>query len=94
MQREVLRARDGRFYKDFYKIIRQSEKQDNLQNVILDLKRSFNGYPLHVGCRQPFEEKDSFVSPKGLGRNSRASEGNLLEAINLSLNGKIVPNQH
>ena len=89
LQSEVLRSHDGRFYQDFYKVIRQSEKQDNLQNVILDLKRSFHGYPLHVNCRQPFtdEKNHSAVDPKGLGVNSRAAEGNLLEAINLSLNG-------
>ncbi|XP_057295818.1 GATOR complex protein DEPDC5-like isoform X1 [Hydractinia symbiolongicarpus] len=86
MQREVSCSRDGRFYQDFYKIIRQSEKQDNLQNVILDLKRSFHGYPHYVGCQQPLtDDRKDKVSPKGLGRNSRASEGNLLEAINLSL---------
>lgn len=88
LQNLVLRGHDGRFYQDFYKVLLQSEKQGNLQNIILDLKRSFNGYPLYVNCRQPFsEEKNQGSSAKGLGENSRAAEGNLLEAINLSLNG-------
>lgn len=86
LQSEVSSSHDGRFYQDFYKVIRQSEKHDNLQNVILDLKSSFHGYPLYVGCKQPFSEDKT--SPKGIGINSRANEGNILQAINLSLNGE------
>ena len=78
---------DGRLYKDFYKIILQSEKQDNLQNVILDLKRSFHGYLHYVDCQQQLMYCKGDKLPKGLGYNSYAAEGNLLEAINLSLNG-------
>ena len=86
IQSEVSCGQDGRFYQDFYKVIRQSEKHDNLENVILDLKSSFHGYPLYVGCKQPFS--DDKTNPKGIGINSRANEGNFLQAINLSLNGK------
>ena len=86
IQNEVSCSHDGRFYQDFYKVIRQCEKHDNLQNVILDLKSSFHGYPLYVGCKQPFSEDKT--NPKGIGINSRANEGNILQAINLSLNGE------
>ena len=93
MQKEVLCSVDGRYYRDFYKIIKQSEKQQDLQNIILEMKKSFHGYPLNVDCQQPFtDEKQNNttnVNPKGLGTNSRAEQGNLLEAINLSLNGML-----
>jgi len=91
LQKEVLCSHDGRFYQDFYKVIRQCEKHDNLQNVILDLKSSFHGYALYVGCQQPLgdERSDQNSNPKGIGTNCRANGGNLLEAINLSMNGKI-----
>ncbi|XP_065647417.1 GATOR1 complex protein DEPDC5 isoform X3 [Hydra vulgaris] len=83
---EFMYSADGRLCKDFYKIILQSEKQDNLKNVILDLKRSFNGYLHYVDCQQQLMHSKGEKLPKGLGYNSYAAEGNLLEAINLSLN--------
>ena len=90
MQKKVTCGSDGQFYQDFYKIIKQSEKQDDLQNIIIEMKSSFHEYAKYVKCQKPLANErfagSNSSGDKCIGVNSRASKGNLLEAINMSLN--------
>ena len=53
MRKKVVCGQDGQCYQDFYKIIKQSEKQDDLQNIIIEMKSSFHEYAEYVKCQQP-----------------------------------------
>ena len=75
----LLKDATGRPYEDFYLPVTRNEKKDDWMSVIVPLKRHFNGYMKYVHC----DASESFQ-----GQNSTAQEGNFLEAINLSLNGK------
>ena len=81
MQSSIVHSHDGKFHQDFYKMVMNSEICDNWKSVVLSLKRSLNNYLKWVDC-----DGDS-TSKQPPRRNSRSSEGNVLEAINMSLNG-------
>ena len=60
---------------------RETDTPASLKKIMGKLKQSFHGYKeLVCGKEDP--------NGKWKAVNSRASDGNLLEAINLSLNGK------
>eukprot|EP00794_Sanderia_malayensis_P014226 gene14226-15709_t len=80
MQCSIIKGYDGRFYQDFFKMIINSANIDNWKEIAITLKTSFSNYLNWIGCED--EISDDLVE----GRNSRASDGNMLEALNLSLN--------
>ena len=82
MQSSVTKKPKGKFYQDFYKVITNSEHIDDWNLVAVKLKTNFNNYLNWVGCDS---EK---LRNQPLGKNSRSLDGNVLEAINVSLNGK------
>ncbi len=82
MQSSIFKGYDGRFYQDFYKTIVSSANVDNWKEIAISLKTSFNNYLSWIGC----EDEQTEDQPEG--RISRASDGNMLEALNLSLNSK------
>nr|XP_026695007.1 GATOR complex protein DEPDC5-like isoform X2 [Ciona intestinalis] len=74
--RDCLRRNyQNQLYMDFYKCVVQTERLEDCTSLITTLKRLFNKY-------EKLTELDG--CPKGI--NSTSSEGNFLEAINLSLN--------
>ena len=62
-----------------------NERQDDWIPVLVTLKQCFNQYPTITGF-----SSDASKGGKIIGRNSSFLDGNFLEAINLSLNGKFV----
>ena len=82
MQSNVAKKPKGKFYQDFYKVIINSEHIDDWNLVAVKLKTNFNSYLSWVGC----DSEKSKNHP--LGKNSRSMDGNVLEALNVSLNGK------
>ncbi|XP_076018332.1 GATOR1 complex protein DEPDC5 isoform X4 [Genypterus blacodes] len=80
---EVLRGcigqdHKGRFYEDFYRVVAQNERRDEWTSLLVTIKKLFIQYPVLVRL------KEADGSP--FGYNSTASQGNYLEAINLSFN--------
>lgn len=60
-----------------------NERQDDWIPVLVTLKQCFNQYPTITGyCG------DTSKGGNIIGRNSSSLDGNFLEAINLSMNGK------
>ena len=84
MQSCVTKMPKGKFYQDFYKVIINSEHIDDWNLVAMKLKTNFNSYLSWVGCDS---EK---LKNQPLGSNSRSTDGNVLEALNVSLNGNYV----
>ena len=82
MQSSVSKRLDGRFYQDFFKVIINAEQVDDWQPIAMTLKTNFNNYLSWIGC----DEGGSKDIP--LCTNSRATDGNVLEAVNISLNGE------
>ncbi|XP_074544600.1 GATOR1 complex protein DEPDC5 isoform X2 [Halichoeres trimaculatus] len=80
---EILRGsirsdHEGRFYEDFYRVVAQNERRDEWTSLLVTIKKLFIQYPVLVRL----ENADGFP----VGYNSTSSEGNYLEAINLSFN--------
>ncbi|KAI9255421.1 hypothetical protein EDC94DRAFT_678447 [Helicostylum pulchrum] len=71
---------DGRYYKDFYKVLADWETTDDWMSIIEPLKREQLTFQPNVLLRT--ENGKSIVS----GQISMAYEGNVLEAVNLALN--------
>ncbi len=82
MQNSTVKGHDGRFYQDFYKTIVSSASVDGWKDIAIKLKTSFNNYLNWIGC------EDELLDGQLEGKNSRASNGNMLEALNLALNSK------
>ncbi|XP_041456037.1 GATOR complex protein DEPDC5-like isoform X1 [Lytechinus variegatus] len=71
---------NGRFYEDYYRVFAQNERRDDWLQVLAPLKatmlryaKDIKDWQRHAGCTIK-------------GENSNACQGNLLEALNLSLN--------
>lgn len=79
----------NRFYEDYYRVAIQNERYEDWGSVLIRLKRLFNQYEdevLHYH-EKSFAHKNSNVNiPKAF--NSTSSQGNFLEVLNMSLNGK------
>ncbi|KAG2194867.1 hypothetical protein INT47_002661 [Mucor saturninus] len=73
-------APDGRFYKDFYKVLADWETTDDWMSIIGPLKKEQLNFQPNVLLRA--ENGKKIVS----GQISMAYEGNVLEAVNLALN--------
>ncbi|KAL7331578.1 vacuolar membrane-associated protein iml1 [Mucor circinelloides] len=76
----INQALDGRYYKDFYKVLADWETTDDWMSVIGPLKKEQLNFQPDVLLRT--EEGRKVVS----GQISMAYEGNVLEAVNLALN--------
>ncbi|KAI9316637.1 hypothetical protein BX666DRAFT_1945315 [Dichotomocladium elegans] len=76
----VNKSEDGRYYKDFYKVIADWETTDDWISVIRPLKDEQLKFQRNVLMRE--EDGRSLVS----GRIACAFDGNVLEAVNLALN--------
>lgn len=80
----------GRQYRDFFKIILDNETKKDWLPVLSLLKKEFRNYPEHIGWCSPEQTPHSELPEQSkqpaLAVNSSASEGNMLEAINLALN--------
>lgn len=83
MRSSVAKGVDGRFHQDFYKAIINSEPVSDWKQIAMLLKTNFNNYLSWVGC-------DGIVQDQPVGTNSRSSDGNVLEALNISLNSKFI----
>ncbi|KAI8999202.1 hypothetical protein BC832DRAFT_227665 [Gaertneriomyces semiglobifer] len=72
----------GRRYRDFYKVIADWETRSDWSTLLPTLKRSFLSFlPSILQQPNPSNSGSTILS----GTNSSASEGNILEAINLGL---------
>ena len=68
---------DGRVYEDHYRMVIQNETRTNWESLVHKIKKAFVSYPAELGWN---------VDPN-MGRvPSTAAQGNLLEAINITLN--------
>lgn len=76
----INQAADGRYYKDFYKVLADWETTDDWMSVIGPLKMEQLNFQPNVLLRT--EDGRKVVS----GQISMAYEGNVLEAVNLALN--------
>jgi hypothetical protein len=72
----------GRFYEDYYRVAIQNERYEDWSNVLIHLKRLFNMYEEEV--IQYHHQQGDVRIPKA--HNSSASQGNVLEVLNISLN--------
>lgn len=72
----------GRFYEDYYRVAIQNERSDDWSKVLIHLKRLFNMY--HEEVIQYHQQEGDVRIPKA--HNSSASQGNVLEVLNISLN--------
>ncbi|CAG8452402.1 12536_t:CDS:2 [Ambispora gerdemannii] len=70
----------GRWYKDFYKVIVDWEAHSDWTSTIVPLKEELLKYPQDILLRKKGDYE--YLS----GQNSFAFEGNILEAMNLALN--------
>ncbi|KAI8588635.1 hypothetical protein BDZ88DRAFT_498667 [Geranomyces variabilis] len=77
----VLIDSSGRPYRDFYKVVVDWETRSDWGQVLVPLKREFISFQRDV-LQQPSVDGSTILA----GANSPASEGNMLEAINLALN--------
>ncbi|KAJ3174415.1 vacuolar membrane-associated protein iml1 [Geranomyces variabilis] len=71
----------GRPYRDFYKVVVDWETRSDWGQVLVPLKREFISFQRDV-LQQSSVDGSTILA----GANSPASEGNMLEAINLALN--------
>jgi hypothetical protein len=76
----INQAADGRYYKDFYKVLADWETTDDWMTIIGPLKKEQLNFQPNVLLRT--EDDRKVVS----GQISMACEGNVLEAVNLALN--------
>ncbi|KAI7907009.1 uncharacterized protein BX663DRAFT_494494 [Cokeromyces recurvatus] len=76
----INQSSDGRYYKDFYKVLADWETTDDWMSVIGLLKKEQLNFQPDVLLR--YENQRQVVS----GQISMAYEGNVLEAVNLALN--------
>ena len=72
----------GRFYEDYYRVAIQNERYEDWSHVLNHLKRLFNMYEEDV--IQYHQQQGDTRIPKA--HNSSASQGNVLEVLNISLN--------
>ncbi|KAI9272610.1 hypothetical protein BY458DRAFT_539708 [Sporodiniella umbellata] len=77
----LIQAEDGRYYKDFYKVLADWETTDDWMSIIGQLKKEQTNFQQTVLLRSESDGR-KVVS----GEISMAYEGNVLEAINLALN--------
>lgn len=73
----------GRFYEDFYRVAVQNERFEDWSNVLVQLRKLFTDYQKIV---LEYHQKPGIAMPKAI--NSTAAQGNFLEVLNMSLNGK------
>ena len=73
----------GRFYEDYYRVAVQNERFDDWTPILIYLRKLFNLYEEEV---IHYHEKRGLKGVKAY--NSTASQGNFLEVLNMSLNGK------
>lgn len=75
----------GRFYEDYYRVAVQNERADDWSPKLIYLRKLFNLYE---------EEAINYHKNRGIkvprAYNSTASQGNFLEVLNMSLNGKLI----
>ncbi|KAI9090277.1 hypothetical protein DFS34DRAFT_585200 [Phlyctochytrium arcticum] len=71
----------GRPYRDFYRVVVDWEIRSDWSHVLIPLKKEFISFQRDV-LQQPTLDGSTILA----GANSTASEGNILEAINLALN--------
>ncbi|XP_030847065.1 GATOR complex protein DEPDC5-like [Strongylocentrotus purpuratus] len=71
---------NGRFYEDYYRVFAHNERKEDWLQVLAPLKATMQRYAKDIKDRQ---RKAGCVIK---GENSNACQGNLLEALNLSLN--------
>lgn len=72
----------GRFYEDYYRVAIQNERSDDWAKVLIHLNRLFHMYKEEV-INYHQQEGDVKI-PRAY--NSSASQGNVLEVLNISLN--------
>lgn len=73
----------GRFYEDFYRVAVQNERYEDWSNVLVQLRKLFTDYQKIV---LEYHQKPGITVPTAT--NSTAAQGNFLEVLNMSLNGK------
>lgn len=75
-------------FRDLYRVVVDGERQSDRRELLLLLKREFAAYPaLMEGAEEQLSNAMSAPgSPVLTGTNSSAESGNMLEAINMSLN--------
>ncbi|KAJ3011603.1 vacuolar membrane-associated protein iml1, partial [Thoreauomyces humboldtii] len=71
----------GRHYRDFFKVVVDWETRSDWSQVLIPLKKEFISFQRDV-LQQPGGDGSTILA----GANSPASDGNILEAINLALN--------
>ena len=84
-----LTPKGDRQYRDFYKVIVDDETRADWNPVIRLLKQEFLEYPSAIEWQPPLVKSYQEETGKvlfSIGTNSKAYEGNFLEAINLTLN--------
>lgn len=69
----------------FSRVAVQNERYEDWSNVLLQLRRLFTDYQKIV---LQYHERPKMEIPTAI--NSTAAQGNFLEVLNMSLNGKIV----
>lgn len=75
----------NRFYEDFYRVAVQNDRFEDWNSVLIQLKTHFNEYEKEV---LRYHDKPGVKIPKAF--NSTSSQGNFLEVLNMSLNGKSI----
>lgn len=73
----------GRYYEDFYRVAVQNERYDDWCGILVQLRRVFSDYLKFV-----LEYHDAAGVAIPQATNSTAAQGNFLEVLNMSLNGK------
>jgi len=68
----------GRRYEDHCRVVIESETNADWNSLVVRIKKAFLNYPREVGWKLPTSES--------MRRPSKASQGNVLEAINVTLN--------
>ena len=71
----------NRYCKDFFRVIIDWESKNDWSSMLVPLKKELNQFQKEI-----LETRDASGSTVLSGSNSTASEGNILEAINLALN--------
>lgn len=77
----------GRYYEDYYRVAIQNERMEDWNPRLIDLKKLFNLYEKEV---INYHKQEGIKVPKAY--NSTASQGNFLEVLNMSLNGRVMFN--
>lgn len=73
----------GRYYEDFYRVAVQNERYDDWSVILVQLRRLFSDYLNNV---LEYHSKPGQDIP--VATNSTSAQGNFLEVLNMSLNGK------